>query len=101
MTKIVIVVTRRLRLIRVSHQTHLMQLKKAISWKEVQTFTDSSLVDQDVELMTSTRDSSKSVCIFFDKFTILKHNILQQVRHCKSKCCKMSLAACVCRVVRP
>jgi hypothetical protein len=79
-------------------QASTQSLKKVIPWIEVQTFTDLSLADQYVEQMTSTRDSSKPVCIFFDKFTILKHNMLQQVRHCKSKSCKLSLVACDFRI---
>jgi hypothetical protein len=50
----------------IASQASTQSLKKAIPWKEVQTFTDLSLADQYVEQMTSTRDSSKPVCIFFD-----------------------------------
>ena len=59
--------------------------RKSIPWVETHSFKDLCVADAYVSELTSTRDSSKPLCIFFDKLTKLKHKMLQQTRICFDK----------------
>jgi hypothetical protein len=76
-----------------STQSTLSQ-RKAIPWVEAQRFSDLQIADSYVVGVTSTRDSTKPLCLFFDKLTTLKHKMLQQTRICRTKLCKDSGLAC-------
>jgi len=70
------------------------QRSKSIPWVETHSFKELNVADAYVSELTSTRDSTKPLCIFFDKLTNLKHKMLQQTRICRSKICKESGLKC-------
>jgi Tfp pilus assembly protein PilX len=65
----------------------------AISWVELQRFDDIALADAYV-IASATRDSTKPVCIYYNKLEVSKHKMLQQTRLCRSDACKKSEVVC-------
>ena len=62
-----------------SSQSSAASASSAIKWILAEKFEDISDADKYVK-NTSTRDSSKPLCIFFNKLETLKHKMLQQTR---------------------
>ena len=65
----------------------------SIPWVLLEKFEDLALADAFV-LASSTRDSTKPVCIYFNKLEVAKHKMLQQTRVCRSAACKASTLHC-------
>ena len=66
----------------------------AISWVELQRFDDIALADAYV-IAIATRDSTKPVCIYYNKLEVSKHKMLQQTRLCRSEALKKAISVFV------
>ena len=69
----------------------------SIKWILAEKFEDISDADKYVK-NTSTRDSSKPLCIFFNKLETLKHKMFEQTRLCRSKPCQGSYLTCTFKI---
>ena len=74
-------------------QSYLRILRRVVPWVETQTFTDLDLANEYVK-DTTTRDTTKPVCVYNKKSKGSKHKMIQQTRLCRSSGCKKSVKPC-------
>jgi hypothetical protein len=68
-------------------------IRRVVPWVEIQTFTDLELANEYVK-DTTTRDTTRPVCVYIKKSKGSKHKMIQQTRLCRSNGCKKSEKPC-------